>query len=805
MNRRWLRTRAFAGVALMAFGVLTVPAIASMRIDNHLEANVSSTDSVEIYDYGSGRTHTLDADDWANGEHDDTRENPTTGALQLAPGSRWDTDWRTRRCWTVDNAGPRAEALEEYAVRLVLDTTEDLAEGRIQPDGADVRALAADDDTELPVWVEGPVGDAETAVWVQLDAVPVGESRVCLYWNNPDAASVSDEASVFTYDAPRTHYHTASRSYTGAGNGGRLDVVSFVDDNTITVGGVTQNIDAGQVAIFNGVDQHATVASTGPLAARGRGDATDSVVPISFAGTRFVFPTNRGNQRWSLKSPFGDADVRILNGRDQIWRGAVTQAGGTLVVTADIGANRSGLIEVLNDTPIIVTHASTQNHDGLVVSPFTGADLYGVRGRHVHVGFTDAGSDATIFWSDGNVSNIAGAAAGSFTDYYDAADSNGNGTAARVTGMTGPTGALQQADRDGLESTMFQPEDLLSATYALPTEAQYVAFACPTPGTVIELVGFGQVVCSNAPAGHPGHAWIGGNPPAGTIIRSVDGSPFYAYYEDRATDDETNLFGMKAHRQRPLSEPTLTAGEREDVNEEYEDNGTWTSGVIDTTTNGVFGLLEATADLPAGTSVKFQLSSGPDPATATAGPFIGPDGTETTFYDPTADPIDYRHDGDRYLVVRAVLETTDRTATPTVTAISFGCELEEVPSVAGAPMVLTVPTPPGDPTTRWLTRVNGPTIPVGTTVSIRHGGDAGLANVDAAAVRTDTPTTQVEITAGAITQTVGPEFAFDADHPYSIAIDATLLGATADVDVTITASVPPGTKRIERDLRIELR
>ena len=212
----------------------------------------------------------------------------------------------------------------------------------------------------------------------------------------------------------------------------------------------------------------------------------------------------------------------------------------------------------------------------------------------------------------------------------------------------------------------------------MPSDADYIAFACPA-ATTIEVGGV-AIPCSPISPGYPGHA-IWGAAIQGTEIRSTNGEPFFAYYEDSRNQDETNLLGMKSAWAFSTSEPTVSQAPVEYL-PAAPLIGTWTSPVIDTLTTGsnVFGLLAADiADLPAGTNVTMQIARGATPTLALSAPFVGPDGTSGTTFIADENPIPYGWDfGDAYYVVRVELTTTTSGVSPTVDVVRLGYDLPQV-------------------------------------------------------------------------------------------------------------------------------
>ncbi|MCK4891103.1 MAG: DUF2341 domain-containing protein, partial [Candidatus Pacebacteria bacterium] len=87
----------------------------------------------------------------------------------------------------------------------------------------------------------------------------------------------------------------------------------------------------------------------------------------------------------------------------------------------------------------------------------------------------------------------------------------------------------------------------------------------------------------------------------------------------------------------------------------------------DTATNSDFNNISWNGITPAGTTIKYQIATNNDNATWT---FIGPDGTNATYYTTQEESIHSSHQGDRYIKYKAYLETTDITVTPTLNDIT---------------------------------------------------------------------------------------------------------------------------------------
>ncbi|MEZ5227809.1 MAG: hypothetical protein R2710_14380 [Acidimicrobiales bacterium] len=113
---------------------------------------------------------------------------------------------------------------------------------------------------------------------------------------------MSDQSSVFTFTSQRIRYYTLTDSYTGANNvGGQLGRQLFqrqLDHR----GWHHPGGQPGQMLTFNNVTRNSVITATAPLSGSGLGNATDSIVPESYADTEFIFPTKRNVQTIWVRS-----------------------------------------------------------------------------------------------------------------------------------------------------------------------------------------------------------------------------------------------------------------------------------------------------------------------------------------------------------------------------------------------------------------------------------------------------------------------------------------------------------------------
>lgn len=788
------------GVVFMLFALQPTLGGAAVVTGNFLGTGITANGPlVSVYDYtaGSAKTWTTQAD-FDAGTYGDTNGIALPGSVVLdvigpsgvTPADSavawWDTDWNDRRCYAIDHTDPAAASVAEYQLRLDFPLAALVAGSWLQADYGDLRAIAADGTTSLPLWVDDTEPDI---VWVQVDTIAAGSSdKICLYYGynvgTATAPANHTEAAVFSYATPRAIYYAVSDRY--AAPGAAVDVVSYTDGNAVTRDGTTTVplAAAGDRGTFDaiGTTPDSVFSVLGPISAGGSGDGFDTLVPISYAGTSFIAPTSRDGQQFSFYAPFGDAAVELFDGATSVATFTVP-AGTEYTHTAnDVTPGNSALVE--SDVPILVTHASDIGGDSIALYPATAADLFGVRSTTALIGYSADATAATIENSDGTTAAAPGDRGDAIASGGGAAGGGGGGDGVRLTSDQ-PVAAIGQDDGDGGESVVFLPRGELNSHYWVPEDSQYVAFGCPTTAAApidLTIAPDGGPSRPVSCSGGPTVAWvvdtadIAVTATRGTELASVAGEPFYAYYEQLANDAETNLLGMKQGRQYTWPEPVVTGGNDEGL---YRDSGTWESDTFDTGDAGVFGILRLTASEPANTGLRLQVATATG-TTPTA--FHGPDGTAGTYFTPANFPsaIDFSHDGDRLVRVRAALFTTDPAgATPRLDSAGVDYDLPALARPLGTTPVITLTTSITPATsTDYLLRVKATAASlIGSETTAIHRVDTNLANLATETVRFVNAAAGIDSVQDSITTPTEPPVPFDQTLPHSVVIDHAAVGS----------------------------
>ncbi len=469
----------------------------------------------------------------------------------------------------TENSG---NTLYEYQVRVVLDTSSLISQGKMNLDCSDIRVTDSDKLTLLPYYIEyGTCNTPNTMIWVKVPEIPAGGvKKIYLYYGNSIADSLSNISTVFSYSEPRTVGYLVSERLASSGN---IKVISLEDGNTICLGSECVNLNKGETYSFTG-----TYSVNTPVKAKklfqldGVYDGTDIFSPISWAGKEFHYYVYRGTNTWCILSPFGDANVVIKRGITNVWSGIIRKGTGSCL-NVDITDRYVASIE--SDIPVLAQHYSIYNGnpaDSRVLYPATNETLYGVPSQFLEIGAGSTGASVTVYLSTGSSFTINfGSYAGTYRSGY---ASLGNAPAAKVVVSSGVVGADQLADSDGLETTTFLPSKELGTVFGSALPAGYIAIATPYENTECCLYkGDGSLIACNSSTGTNVYKICFGcgntYPDVVTPWILKCNKPVFAYYEKdfaypseygRYYSDETNLISYKQMRQYVYPEPTISIG-----------------------------------------------------------------------------------------------------------------------------------------------------------------------------------------------------------------------------------------------------
>ena len=754
--------RVLLAVLLMA-SVMATPAQASVEMQNFMTADITPAgQGLGVYQYQTG---VQAAADFATGVHTGTVENAGTLELAPPPAGWFDLAWNRRQCFDITAAA----AVAEYPLRLEVDTSGSASTG------ADIRVFVGTNGAQLTSFSEGPFTSTASVVWAKVAPLPAGVSTYCVYFDNAVAPTVSDESAVFTPTTAQTvSYYTMLNTY----NNTNLQVVSYTANNTVSDGTTTVVLGVGGTHTFTGTNRHTVITATGPIEGSADINGTETILPESFAHDEFVFGVNRGvNGAW-VRSPFGTTTIQaIVNGGVVNSVINLTPAMGSVWLQGDFASDDTLILRSTDGTDFLAMFKSTNNNDvGPAVHNY-GDPIYGVRSRTILTGAIGT-ANITLLGSDGTNINATASDTVRHSNNNNT-DGRGNGTAFEITSDGAPISSYQFADQNGSEVTAFYPTRRLSETWITPIPSRYITVACPTNPTTVTIGGT-NFACTGA-AGAPGFAYGGlVNRPAGTVITADN--PIYVYYESGSRADEHNLIGMRGGLPYvPNGGPAIAPRAVEMLPATC---GSWESDPV--AVAGVFGQVDITPTIPAGTSANFQISTG-------GLPFYGPDGTPATSF-ANADIVPYVADFAADIRFRVEL-CRNGLSVPSVSNFSAHSDLIELVgdhTVTSGVSLVSSPTVVTEPVLRVYQGHAGT-----WQGSVEYVGGVNLGPL-ATNINTDHPSAQVSVSGGSATQHTNP-FSHTTPEPYSVLIEHSITaGQTSEVLVDL---VDVGLVKLENRMR----
>jgi len=124
----------------------------------------------------------------------------------------------------VDNSS-NPSTLTDYQVLVYVDTQTPIAQGKMDSTGADIR-FTSNCDTLLNYWIEGPMDDDSTKIWVKVPSITANAvDTIFMNYGNPLASPMSSIPNTFinTIDSVRASWHmdevVGNFAYETSGNG----------------------------------------------------------------------------------------------------------------------------------------------------------------------------------------------------------------------------------------------------------------------------------------------------------------------------------------------------------------------------------------------------------------------------------------------------------------------------------------------------------------------------------------------------------------------------------------------------------
>lgn len=134
---------------------------------------------------------------------------------------------------SLSNGG---SALTDYQIKITVNTSTLVAQSKMMSNGNDIRFMDQSCNS-LNYWIESGMNTASTVIWIKVTSVPVGSSKIYLYYGQSGASAASDATKVFDLydDFSGTSLNTSIWTQTASG------YTTTVSGGTITLSGSGYN------------------------------------------------------------------------------------------------------------------------------------------------------------------------------------------------------------------------------------------------------------------------------------------------------------------------------------------------------------------------------------------------------------------------------------------------------------------------------------------------------------------------------------------------------------------------------------
>ncbi len=550
----------------------------SFGVENELNFSKNASYISSALDTGSSNI-AYETINWNDITNSNTSITVYTRTSAGADSAWFDPDWPYRTSINVTNT---AGDQYEYQIYINKNFSSEFSESKIEENCSDVLITyynsTSDSQEEVSFFTDycNLSSEDNATFWAKIPYLENDTiTKVYLYYGNSSKTDRSDIVSTFSYSSARTIGYVVSDTLASQG----VEAMSLSDSNTVAIGSTSQtlsNILDTYTFASADVDIWSRVNSTKLAQFEGAGATNvenDIIVPVSWAGTEFLYGGQRGTDEYCMLSPWGDATVTLYQNGVQSWSGTIDSSGTCMVNDTTTGDP----IRIVSDIPILAYHQST---DSWAFYPATTLALYGPSASNYIYGASGVSTLSVAYAGSGGTT-------GSQTinphDTYDfggplTTGGDGGGEAVILTPNATLLGAIQQADGDGTESTVLVPRKEMSTQFGSPFDSEYVAIVSPYNANNCSLynsTGYHSSTQTSASGSNGVYKACFGCGSDTVIIngpwRLQCDKPVWAYYEQNGPTgggEETNMLGYKQMRQFVYPEPSVVIGN--------EDNYTYT-------------------------------------------------------------------------------------------------------------------------------------------------------------------------------------------------------------------------------------
>lgn len=471
----------------------------------------------------------------------------------------WDETWMYRKAIEVVYSG--SENLTEYQVLVDnLDTASLVTAGKLQADCDDIRFVSSSGQILDYSIVGNTCNTSETEIWVKIDSIPASNITIYLYYGNSSATGYQSEEKTFSYSTEKTVGYVLQSGVS------QLEVISLSASNSISHNGTTLTLGEAQTGSFTSVSQWGGISAKGLFNADSGNNDTDMIVPVSWAGTEFLFYARYTSLTLYALAPWEDATVDVYsNGTGVCTGNTVTSTGATISCTLPA----TGQVRITSNYPVLIFSKTSSSYDQMPLHPSSAKRWIG-------------GSQSTYF-----LSNSSGAdyryitsTATSETDPADlAADSyfsSGGGTygsspAFLTRSANNPIGVHQQADSDGNDSHMYTLLNEMGTKWgSAVSNTDYISIAsdqaatCTVYDTTHTSLGSGTATSSNSSIYFLGFGTGDTNSWTTQKWYMECDAPVAAHYQ-KNTESESGLWTYPMMRQFTYPTPSINTTGAEEV------------------------------------------------------------------------------------------------------------------------------------------------------------------------------------------------------------------------------------------------
>gem|GEM_PF-6366148 len=181
----------------------------SINLDKY---TVNPEENITIYGHATLLPDGINVSDnpitfWLNGNFS-MRYESVDGLLQYCSGdciTLHDLGWKYRKPITINNT-LNSNDLTEFQVKIEVNLSKEFSQGKIQQYCQDIRFTwfnsTSQKEQKIPYWIEQcNLSSSDIAIiWIKVPFIPAnGQTKIYLYYGNPDATSESNGSNVFEF------------------------------------------------------------------------------------------------------------------------------------------------------------------------------------------------------------------------------------------------------------------------------------------------------------------------------------------------------------------------------------------------------------------------------------------------------------------------------------------------------------------------------------------------------------------------------------------------------------------------------